>query len=242
MKPACRLALLLTLALCCFPPGAAAHPGSVDKQGGHTDQATGLYHCHAAPCASNRPMATRALQEARQENRPFSPTYRRKDWAHWSDLDNDCQNTRAEVLIAHSQAPVRHYRNNRCFSIVSGLWVDPYTGIAHTDARQLDIDHRIALSEAHRYGGARWNRQQKEIFANDPLNLVPVERTVNNAKSDLPAYRWMPKNLDYWCGYIHARQAVAKKYALAFPPQEEKFNRDIEARHCQGSTAPPSLP
>ena len=41
--------LLLTLTLA---PGAFAHPGGLDSNGGHTNHKTGEYHCHRDPCSS----------------------------------------------------------------------------------------------------------------------------------------------------------------------------------------------
>lgn len=225
-----RLPLLMAWLL--LATGAGAHPGPYNKQGGHVDRSSGQYHCHAEPCFSLQKQSSGALQEAQEQGRAFSLMYRRDDWPHWSDSDNDCRNTRVEVLAATSQKPVRHARNRKCSPVIHGLWRDPYTGKQFTDARQLDIDHRIALAEAHRYGGAGWSRKKKERFANDPSNLVPVERAVNQAKSDLPAHQWMPKNIGHWCDYIRQREAVAGKYGLVFPPREQAFNASIKQQHC----------
>lgn len=41
---------LLLLAI--LSTNAAAHGGGLDQYGGHTDYATGIYHCHRAPCHS----------------------------------------------------------------------------------------------------------------------------------------------------------------------------------------------
>ena len=52
--------------------------------------------------------------------------YNRKEWRHWVDIDRDCQNTRAEVLIRDSIIPVTFHTERGC-RVKSGEWFDPYT-------------------------------------------------------------------------------------------------------------------
>lgn len=40
---------LLAIWLVCTSFPAAAHPGGQDRHGCHTNQATGIYHCHKGP-------------------------------------------------------------------------------------------------------------------------------------------------------------------------------------------------
>ena len=42
-------ALILTLSLLCTTIPTLAHPGGVDKKGGHVDSKTGKYHLHTKP-------------------------------------------------------------------------------------------------------------------------------------------------------------------------------------------------
>ena len=35
------------------------------------------------------------------------PVFDRRDYPHWIDLDQDCQNTRHEVLVEESAVPVK---------------------------------------------------------------------------------------------------------------------------------------
>ena len=97
-----------------FSLDAAAHGGSTDKQGGYFNQKTNQYHCHKEPCFSIHSKSSQALQEANSVNRTFSSLYNREDLPHWTDEGKDCQNTRAEILIAHSQMPVKFKRNKGC--------------------------------------------------------------------------------------------------------------------------------
>jgi len=78
--------------------------------------------------------------------------YDRKAWKHWVDVDKDCQNTRHEVLLEESLAPVTFKTSKNC-RVVSGNWLGAYSGKVFTDASQLDIDHLVPLKEAHESGG-----------------------------------------------------------------------------------------
>lgn len=211
---------------------AIGHPGEEDEHGGHVNRSTNSYHCHSQACFTQHRQVQQALDEAQQQQRAYSKLYVRDDWPHWSDLDHDCQDTRAEILIATSKIPVRHKRGKRCYKVMSGEWHDPYTNRIFYHAWEVSIDHRIALAEAHRYGGANWSAADKEAFANDPINLIAVQAEANQAKGSHPAYQWMPKNLDYWCEYILVREQVVAKYALALPDKEQAFNQNIKQQYC----------
>lgn len=144
MKYWALLSILVTLP-------AFSHGGGLNSNGGHYHRKTGEYHCHRAGCVipgAINPTGTiqskAAVKEAQHEERPYSVVYDRKDWPHWIDADRDCQDTRAEVLIASSLTLVR-YRNEKRCSVIAGRWLDPYSGKSWTEASDLDIDHVITV-------------------------------------------------------------------------------------------------
>jgi hypothetical protein len=139
--------------------------------------------------------------------------YNRKDWPHWEDLDGDCQNTRAEILIRDSRIPVQ-FKDRRECSVVAGEWFGPYTGQTFYRASDVDIDHVVPLAHAHRAGGAGWSRAQKLHFANDPDNLLAVDDQTNQDKGAKPPSQWMPPRRDYWCEYLEKWQRIEVRYAL----------------------------
>ena len=67
-------------------------------------------------------------------------------------------------------------------SPVSSLLVGWYTGVS---GNATDVDHVVALKDAHLSGGKSWSPAQKSTFANDPLNHVAalpyVNRTLKSA-------------------------------------------------------------
>lgn len=220
-QPRARLLLPLALALLLAPSIATAHGGGLDDIGGHTNRSTGEYHCHRNPCRTIHKSSQDAIDEAVTERRSFSGLYDRSDWPHWVDKDRDCQDTRAEILIATSKTPVKFKRNRGC--VVSwGEWFDPFTGRTVTQASSLDIDHIVPLAEAHRSGGHAWTRAERRQFANDPDNLLPVTSSVNRSKGDQDPAHWLPGNNAYHCEYITKWRAIKLKYHLDSDEREKK--------------------
>jgi hypothetical protein len=124
----------------------------------------------------------------------FEP-YRREAWGSWTDADHDCQDTRAEVLIAEALGPVEFVDARHCH-VGRGRWRCPYTGRVVVDPRELDIDHLVPLAEAHASGGSKWSSERRRRYANDvqhPEHLVAVVRGANRSKGSAGpthGFRW----------------------------------------------------
>jgi hypothetical protein len=197
-----------------------AHPGGLDKNGGHTDKSTGMYHCHRAGCA------IRASQ-GRVSNRTVttSPKFNRNEWGTWKDLDDDCQDTRAEVLQRDSAVPVTFTSDKSC-AVSRGQWHDPYTGDQFSRALSLDIDHIVPLEWANNHGGAMWTKELKQNFTNELDNLITVGAGVNRDKGAQGPDRWLPPEENFRCLYLARFLHIYDKYSLRFDAAER---RDITA-------------
>lgn len=146
--------------------------------------------------------------------------YSREDWGSWEDFDQDCQNTRHELLISQSLVEVTYTTDSGCY-VATGVWEGPFTGDVYLDAGQVDIDHIIALRYAHEYGGARWSPLLKKVFANDPENLLVVDRGENRSKGWRGPSEYMPPNRDYHCEYARLWLHMLRKYELDAPPADK---------------------
>jgi hypothetical protein len=148
------------------------------------------------------------------------PAYKRSEWRHWVDADNDCQNTRAEVLIAKSRVAVSFEGKKTC-RVIAGEWLDTYTGVIIRNAGLVDIDHTVSLKEAHDAGGWRWSAAQKQAYANDlktPGLLVVTQGWVNASKSSRTPEDWLPPVNRL--AYVAARLQVKLRYDLEFSAAE----------------------
>jgi 5-methylcytosine-specific restriction endonuclease McrA len=148
------------------------------------------------------------------------PEYKRTDWNHWIDLDNDCQNLRQELLILESLKPVSFTNSYNC-TVEKGLWIDPYSNNYFTLSSDLDIDHVIPLYYAHIAGGYQWSQITKETFANDPENLLIVHDQINRAKGAMGPSDFMPDNNQ--CDYVKIWFNITSKYKLTL------YSRDVDA-------------
>ena len=64
-------------------------------------------------------------------------------------------------------------------AFMGGRIYGPYTGRYFASTRQTDIEHIVAVSEAHDSGLCAADRATRRRFASDPLNLTLAAPTVN---------------------------------------------------------------
>jgi len=134
---------------------------------------------------------------------PPCPAYDRNEWSY-PDGGYGCLNTRQKVLEEESAVPAVLSANG-C-KVYSGRWRDPYTGKTHDSPKELHIDHRVPLKEAHDSGGYAWDAAKRREYANDlsdPEHLVATAKCVSSSKGPRDPAEWPPpykdaKNKPYW--------------------------------------------
>jgi len=134
----------------------------------------------------------------------------------WIDADHDCQNTRAEVLISESTAPLTFTTSSSC-TVATGRWVDPWSGVVVTSATLVQIDHDVPLAEAWRSGAWAWTTEQRIAYANDlsyAWHLNAVSNSENTSKSDSDPAHWTPPLQSTWCLYARAWTTIKARYGL----------------------------
>ncbi len=119
------------------------------------------------------------------------------------------------MFIAEADGPLTYGPGN-C-TVTLGVWNDPYTGTAFTQPSDLDIDHMVPLSDAHRSGGWQWATTKKQAYANDldhPETLIAVDDGSNSSKSDKSPDQWLPPNGSYRCTYVIEWVTVKATWSL----------------------------
>ena len=170
---------------------------------------------------------------------PSSPAYLlsiRDLYGGWMDVDEDCQNTRHEILIATSR-PKAKLDKTECM-VIAGEWEDAYTGTIITNPEDLDIDHFIPLAEVHRSGGAAWSDSLRYAFGNDLSEngmLIPVSASENRSKGDRDPAGWLPKNESYHCQYVERWVALKEAWRLTMD-YHERQKVEVLLTQCASDT------
>ena len=157
------------------------------------------------------------------------PLYDRGQWNHWTDLDQDCQNTRHEVLQIESLIPVTFKDDSQC-QVEFGEWYDAYTGETIKEASKLDIDHMIPLKNAHISGGWKWDKVKKSEYANYieyEGHLIAVSASANRQKGAKTPDEWKPSNQKYWCDYATDWVAIKNIWQLDFTKSESDAIKEM---------------
>lgn len=165
------------------------------------------------------------------------PRYKRsRHFGSWLNLNpqEDCYNTRAEILIAESKAPVTFSQRNPCL-VATGLWTDAYTGADFSDARDIHIDHAVPLKNAYVSGAWKWTRRQRCHYANfagRDSHLVVVSARENMSKGDRTPAGYMPPNPASACAYLHKWLNVKAIWNLTLDEEEATAIFDLMEKHA----------
>lgn len=111
------------------------------------------------------------------------------------------QTTRNEVLI--EEAVTAPAQSSGC-RLSGGSWYSPYDNTYFTQARALDIDHLVPLTETWDSGASAWSAAQRQAYANDlddARALIAVSAASNRSKSDQDPSIWQPPAEGYRCTY-----------------------------------------
>ncbi len=162
------------------------------------------------------------------------PKYNRNEYGGWIDADGDCQRTRTEVLIEESTTPVTFKSVKRC-EILTGTWIDPFSGRTFKNPSKLDIDHVVPLKEAHQSGAWKWTQERKQNYANYIVNqnhLMAVYLSENRSKKDKDPAEWLPSNRMYWKTYALIWIEIKNEWGLT----ADKVELDALKRILSDST------
>lgn len=181
-----------------------------------------------------------ALEQLEIKGRAPKTGYDRDKFTHWIDADHDGCDTRSEILERDAVPGTAHTDSKGC---VNGADIfDPYSASVITEApgagSEVDIDHVVALGDAWQKGAQDLTALQRQWLANDPTNLLAVDDTLNQKKSDSDAASWLPPNRDYRCAYVARQISVKARYHLWVTQAERDAMANILATCPQQELIP----
>jgi hypothetical protein len=183
--------------------------------------------------------AVTVLNSLAVKGRAAKTGYSRAQFPTWSDLNRNGCDTRNEILNRDLTKVVFKAGTRDC-KVISGSLIDPYSGkviIFSSVKSTIDIDHVVALSNAWQTGAAYFDKSKRQLIANDPLNLLAVDYSLNRQKGDGDAATWLPPLKSYRCDYVARQIAVKAKYALwVTSPEKDAIIKILEK--CVGQKIP----
>lgn len=137
----------------------------------------------------------------------------------WSDIDHNGCDTRNDILNRDLTNTTHKNGTHNCV-VLTGTLNDPYTATTinfqrgQSTSSKVQIDHVVALSNAWQTGAQQLTPTSRLALANDPYNLLAVDGSANQQKSDGDAATWLPANKSYRCEYVARQIGVKTKYSL----------------------------
>ncbi len=210
-----------------------------------TTAATTAIPTSAAPEASSALGALAALPV--KGLAPLTGYTRAQFGPAWTDDNDDPMghngcDTRNDILRRDLTTVTLKTGTHGC-EVLTGSLADPYTATTIPFTRgaststAIQIDHVVALGDAWQTGAQQLTAQRRVDIGNDPLNLLAVKGSQNEAKGDSDAASWLPPNQAYQCSYVARQVAVKLKYGLWVTQAEHDAIAHVLAT-CPSQSAP----
>lgn len=165
--------------------------------------------------SENSALAINVLESLEVKGRAPKTGYSREEfYATWPTIDG-CNLRQRIIKREFGDTAVL----DEC-TVVSGEYEEPYTGeykkfsSKEEISKGIQIDHVVALSDAWQKGAQCLDKSVRYDMATDPLNLLAVDASANQGKSDGDAATWLPKNKKFRCRYVARQVSVKYKYKL----------------------------
>ncbi len=167
--------------------------------------------------ADTRPLASEALEKLAVKGRAPKTGYERTEfYKTWPEVEGCSLRQR---IIRREMGGTAVLADDEC-TVIKGEFNEPYTGehLAFTQksdfSKGIQIDHVVALSDAWQKGAQNISSEERYNLATDVLNLLAVDASANQQKSDGDAATWLPANKSFRCQYVARQVAVKYKYNL----------------------------
>lgn len=189
----------------------------MDSDGSSTDSNSTGENSNTGVGDSSSPLASEILEKLEVKGRAPKTGYARTEFYDSWPTENGC-NLRQRILKRDFGETAKLASDN-C-TVISGSLYEPYTGteMTFTEKAQiskgLQIDHVVALSDAWQKGAQYKTKEERFALATDPMNLIAVDSSANQQKSDGDAATWLPKNKSFRCQYVSRQVSVKYKYGL----------------------------
>lgn len=164
---------------------------------------------------SSKPLAKDILEKLEVKGRAPKTGYSREEfYPGWPNVDG-CSLRQRIIKREFGDTAVLE----EC-DVVAGEYDEPYTDEhkVFTEKSQISkgvqIDHVVALSDAWQKGAQNLTSDERYAVATDPLNLLAVDASTNQGKSDGDAATWLPSNKKFRCQYVARQVSVKYKYHL----------------------------
>ena len=216
MKFRLRRLILVAVALGGVAVWLVVNPASYETIFTQAENSGADYDAEAVSSANaDVPLATEILEKLEVKGRAPKTGYTREEFYNGWPTVEGC-NLRQRIIK-------REFGGTAVLdgcNVIAGEYDEPYTGEHKIFTKReeiskgVQIDHVVALSDAWQKGAQYMERETRYNIATDPLNLLAVDASANEKKSDGDAATWLPANKKFRCQYVARQVSVKYKYKL----------------------------